>query len=191
MWKFFIWVILFSWMMWLPTILSKRIEVPSVLLLIGMFASFVPSILGLLYLKKDRGSLKEALSGRISLKEKGLYLLPMLGFFLIAFISYLLANMFIENTEAIMAPLMVLPTFLMILFVGGALGEEIGWRGYALDKLIASHGILVGTLILGLIWSFWHLPLFFYRRDSSIQFANLAVYASKHYTGILLHETLP
>jgi membrane protease YdiL (CAAX protease family) len=49
----------------------------------------------------------------------------------------------------------------MILFVGGALGEEIGWRGYALDKLIASHGILVGTLILGLIWSFWHLPLFF------------------------------
>ena len=40
------------------------------------------------------------------------------------------------------------------------LGEEPGWRGYALPRLIARFGPIVGTLILGIAWAFWHLPLF-------------------------------
>jgi uncharacterized protein len=39
-------------------------------------------------------------------------------------------------------------------------GEEPGWRGFALPRLIARFGPIVGTLILGIAWAFWHLPLF-------------------------------
>ena len=40
------------------------------------------------------------------------------------------------------------------------LGEEPGWRGFALPRLIARFGPIVGTLILGVAWACWHLPLF-------------------------------
>jgi membrane protease YdiL (CAAX protease family) len=41
-----------------------------------------------------------------------------------------------------------------------ALGEEPGWRGFALPQLIEGLGPVAGTLILGTAWALWHLPLF-------------------------------
>ena len=48
------------------------------------------------------------------------------------------------------------------------LGEETGWRGYALPHLQKTRSATVATLILGILWACWHLPLFFYR-DTYIQ----------------------
>lgn len=39
--------------------------------------------------------------------------------------------------------------------------EELGWRGYVLDRLQETRSALISTLILGSVWSLWHLPLFF------------------------------
>ena len=45
---------------------------------------------------------------------------------------------------------------LSVFLAGGPLLEEGGWRGFALPRLQRLHGPLVGTLILGALWSLWH-----------------------------------
>lgn len=57
-------------------------------------------------------------------------------------------------------PLMI-PLAAFISFMSGPWSEEFGWRGYALDRIMARFGLLAGSIILGLLWGFWHLPLFF------------------------------
>jgi membrane protease YdiL (CAAX protease family) len=40
-------------------------------------------------------------------------------------------------------------------------GEELGWRGYALPRLLIGRSGLSASLILGTLWGAWHLPTFF------------------------------
>lgn len=60
----------------------------------------------------------------------------------------------------IQEPISILYMFLNIpLFIIGGGFEELGWRGYLQPKLEKVTSYLVSTLIVGLIWSIWHLPL--------------------------------
>ncbi|MCK6581539.1 MAG: CPBP family intramembrane metalloprotease [Anaerolineales bacterium] len=52
------------------------------------------------------------------------------------------------------------PIFLVSTFFGVGLGEEPGWRGFALPRMQKQYSALWGTLLLGVLWSCWHLPDF-------------------------------
>jgi membrane protease YdiL (CAAX protease family) len=104
------------------------------------------------------------LVGRIVLWRVGL------GWYLFAFIGVPL----VMTLGAIIVPgglaslqllgpgyvLTYLVTFVFVAVLGGPLGEEIGWRGFALPRMQPLQGPLVGSLILGLVWALWHLPEF-------------------------------
>jgi len=42
--------------------------------------------------------------------------------------------------------------------LANALGEEIGWRGFLLPRLVGQFGFTVGCFVSGCIWAVWHYP---------------------------------
>ena len=58
----------------------------------------------------------------------------------------------------------LIPLYLVMVVLmpwNGPVGEEFGWRGFALPKLQNKYGPVVASLVIGTIWGIWHLPSFF------------------------------
>lgn len=58
----------------------------------------------------------------------------------------------------------IVPMFLVIGLING---EELGWRGFALPRLQSKYNALSSSIILGVIWTLFQLPLFFTVTGSS------------------------
>lgn len=56
-------------------------------------------------------------------------------------------------------PVSILNGAATVIMGAGPLGEEGGWRGYLLPRLLETHGEWRSSLIVGAVWSLWHLPV--------------------------------
>lgn len=97
-----------------------------------------------------------AKAGRGLLTAVGLQVLVFIG--MIALISIVNKTPLLTVVDASVS-VVVLGFFNQL--IRGPLGEEIGWRGYALNQLQKKHSPLLSTIIIGAVWGFWHTPLWF------------------------------
>ena len=70
-------------------------------------------------------------------------------------------------------PWMIIPVFLTYFLTGGG-NEELGWRGYALDRLQSRWDPTTASIVLGFIWGCWHIPLFFIESTGQYHMSLLA-----------------
>ncbi|MBL4560915.1 MAG: CPBP family intramembrane metalloprotease [Labilibaculum sp.] len=66
-----------------------------------------------------------------------------------------------DITMGVVFSLINIPGMLIVQlpFLVGMFGEELGWRGFALPKLLDKYDPIISSLILALPWIFWHAPL--------------------------------
>lgn len=78
---------------------------------------------------------------------------------LVALVYIALGNTIPGMKEGTTVPFLLQQLLLTLVF--GPLAEETGWRGFALPRLQKKFNALLSSLILGVIWAFWHLPFYF------------------------------
>jgi hypothetical protein len=59
-----------------------------------------------------------------------------------------------------MQPMYLIVPMLIMNFITAGLGEELGWAGFLTPRLQARYSALVCSIIRGILWGFWHFPLF-------------------------------
>ncbi|MEZ5012151.1 MAG: CPBP family intramembrane glutamic endopeptidase, partial [Bacteroidales bacterium] len=88
------------------------------------------------------------------------------SWYLVAIFLLPLAGILINILKGDPVKIMELPgrevlTLLLAILISGPLGEELGWRGFALPLMLKRQSAISAALLLGLIWGLWHLPSFF------------------------------
>jgi membrane protease YdiL (CAAX protease family) len=163
-----------SWACWVPIALISNkvvlVDLPRPVMLSVIIAGiFGPSLAAVLltYALEGKNSLSGLLKRLTQWHVKARWylaalVLPLiLGLASLGIFFLLGGPVTMPNLLDPMTLLLIFGTFFFQLILGGALGEEIGWRGFALPRLLSGYSALVATLILGGLWCLWHTPLFF------------------------------
>lgn len=68
-----------------------------------------------------------------------------------------------------LGPIWTVVPMILVLTVLAGLGEEFGWRGYAMPRLQIRFNALISSLIIGFLWGLWHFPLYLTEGTSQIE----------------------
>jgi membrane protease YdiL (CAAX protease family) len=156
-------------------VFSFRLSIPLLIL-----TGYMPTLAALIVtgMTKGRAGIR-ALFGKLLIARVGLrwYLFAIFAFGALCAAAILLTNLsgvssvlplLSSDASSFSNPLgFVLNILLLFVITGIVNGEELAWRGYALPKLQEKFSALNSSLILGVIWTMFHLPLFFTLTGSS------------------------
>jgi membrane protease YdiL (CAAX protease family) len=160
----------FSWFVfWGPLALFKipaisfvsDVKGPAWAIALYLIGGFVPSLLAIFLTWKKEGLPGLRILGRQILQFKLGWRWYVFTFLIViaGTAGQLIINKLLGNTFNGYLFLAQLGSLLPLLILG-PLSEEIGWRGYALGRLQTRWNALTSSLIVGLVWALWHLPLF-------------------------------
>lgn len=190
LWWYFIIVCAFSWMFWIPNALvANGVALPTgvVNFITGPFnpAAFGPLFAALLltFLQQGGKGVVQLLKRGVDFRFKKIWLVAILFLPFVLFAGSIGASILAGVRPIDLSVISNLPYalvgFFVILFTGGPLQEEFGWRGYALPRLQSRFNALTSSVILGFFWWIWHLPAVFipgrFMTDNLVVFLALLV----------------
>lgn len=147
-----------SWLLWMPLVRYGESQ-------LRILGTFMPTITAIILTFFMEGRLGVKLLLKKLLHWKVNYLWYLFSFFstaaavFFAIGIYRLIGGYELQFNDIRQWYLIIVAFVYVLFLS-VLGEEIGWRGFALPRLQEYYNALTSSIILGVIWALWHLPLF-------------------------------
>ena len=163
---FFVLAYLFTWMFWLPAIFVPE-NIGIILMLIGLIA---PAVISTIFvLASDSEALKQDLKNKVfgfyKVKWQNV-ILAIIVFVAIIVASILLSLLFGQSIEQFaftedfsFTGVGIAGAFITILVA--SIIEEVGWKGYCEDSIGDYMNWFWESMIFGVLWSLWHLPLLF------------------------------
>ena len=165
--SFFFMAYAFSWIIFIPYVLSQWGILPNTSFygIFHVLHTFGPTLAAIIMINIIEGK-----AGILRLRQRirqwrapwQWYLFILLGIPALIMLGIIIQPGMLASFQGLTPVLLVsYPlAFAAVWFGGGPLGEEIGWRGFALPRMQPRYGPLWGTLLLGVLWAFWHLEDF-------------------------------
>ena len=182
---FFILTFIVSWAIEIPLALQAqgliRPVIPMGLHYLASFGPLVSAVVVTLITRGARG-VAVLLSGLGRWKVRPIYWIVAVAAPCVVFAVLVLAMRLAQGAWPSMALLGqpdylpaigIIPTLLLWTVTFGV-GEEVGWRGFALPRLQAGRAAFSASMLLGAFWAVWHLPALFYR-DTYLEMGLLVI----------------
>ncbi len=169
------------------------LELPAPVISVMKNASaWTPSLMVLVLFKRlmPQLSLRQFLRRELLTPVKKSSIFKILFFMVgILLCSYLLASTFGITDKPFFNEMTIpsLSALFLATLTAGATGEELGWRGYAYNELRKKYQFTSTALLLGLVWGFWHLPLWFLNGFSGVL---LVEFILVFLAGIIAHSVI-
>lgn len=189
LWQFILLTFTFSWLCWLPgLLLTYGVLAPSQTLdtvknILQWVGGIGPSLAALfLVIRNDGKTGIKALFKRVIQFKIGMWYLPTfmllpLGVILGHVVNGLIFDAPFPQKDILSEPWWI-PVLFAIFFIL-QFSEELGWRGYALGRLQNRWNALTSSLLLGALWTLWHLPMFlsagFGQHDNQLPYGQFSI----------------
>lgn len=165
---FFVLTFGISWVLWAPAavMFPDTPDPPWWALVLGFLGAYGPSAAAVATaaLHGGRGGVRTLLARlcrwRVGWAWYALVLMvpPAFVWVGVSVFALLGGSVAVSGTMWPLSAVLILLTFLPF----GPLGEELGWRGYALPRLDARFPPLTSSVLLGVVWAAWHAPMFWF-----------------------------
>lgn len=163
--KFFLLTYLIFWVLFAITGATIMLKAPKAIQsIMPIICAWSPTFAFLLMFKKIYPNLmlkeyiKQQFNARLKISLLTVIIFIQTFIFLAVSFSYsFVNNISVTTVITSSASIIVLGFFNQL--IRGPLGEEIGWRGYALNEMQKKFSPAVSAVIIGVIWGLWHTPL--------------------------------